>query len=426
LIEGSDGGLYGTTLDGGGLGNHWGVGTVFKLNRDGSAYTVLHFFTGGADGYGPYAGLMEGSDGGLYGTTFYGGSNTYLGTVFKLNRDGSDYTVLYRFKGGTDGYSPYAGLMEGSDGALYGTTSLGGSNYSWGTVFKLNRDGSAYTVLFSFPGGADGARPQAGLIEGTDGALYGTTSSGGSNDFGTVFRLNRDGSAYTVLHRFTGGADGAHPYAGLIGASDGALYGTTTNGGTNNAGTVFKLNRDGSGYTVLRSFTGGTDGAAPYAGLTQGQDGLLYGTTLGGGSNGYGTVFTLNKDGSGYRILFSFRGTADDGARPQAGLLKGSDGALYGSTLYGGDMNGGIVFKLFSSAPQVALTGISFGDLGAHLIFSGGAAGQAYKIQAITNLVMANGWQLIGSNTAAIDGRFQFLDIAASNYPARFYRSVTP
>ncbi len=334
LVEGSDGALYGTTVTGGAHD----VGTVFKLNKDGSGYLLLRSFTAtGSDGGSPN-GLVEESDGALYGTTSQGGSK-YEGTVFKLNKDGSGYTVLRSFDFSTgDGGFPYAGLVKGTDGALYGATT-GVGIYSDGTVFKLNQNGSGYSVLYEFSStGGDGKYPTAGLMEASDGVLYGTTPDGGVHA-GTVFKLNRDGSSYAVVRRFTGlGGDGSGPRAGLVEGSDGALYGTTAgNGSLVSVGTLFKLDKDGNGYRVLHSFTGGGgDGYGPQA-VVKGTDGALYGTTSGGGGSAFaGTVFKLNQDGSGYRVLLSFTGTAGDGSGPEAGLMEGSDGALYGTTSYGG------------------------------------------------------------------------------------------
>jgi uncharacterized repeat protein (TIGR03803 family) len=269
--------------------------------------------------------LVEASDGALYGTTSDGGTNG-AGTVFKLQRDGSGFTILHRF---LEGYgNALAALIEASDGALYGTTSEGGTNFD-GTVFKLQRDGSGYTVLHSFSqAGGDAAWPLAALVEGSDGALYGTTVGGGTNacgtdGCGTVFKLNKDGSSYMVLRNFGGDAfDGANPTAALVEGSDGMLYGTTRFGGITNGnaqfgggnGTVFKLNKDGNGYVVLRNFIGGIgDGLHPSEDLLQGSDGALYGTTAYGGADGIGsgTVFKLNKDGGGYAVLFSLSGGAD-------------------------------------------------------------------------------------------------------------------
>ncbi len=434
LMEASDGVLYGTTPDG---GVH--AGTVFKLNRDGSSYAVVRRFTGlGGDGSGPRAGLVEGSDGALYGTTAGNGSLVSVGTLFKLDKDGNGYRVLHSFTGfGGDGYDPQA-LVKGSDGALYGTTSGGGSSAFAGTVFKLNQDGSGYRVLYSFIGtGGDGSGPEAGLVEGMDGALYGTTPFGGianannPDGLGTVFRLNRDGSGYTVLRRFSGtSGDGSNPQASLLEGMDGALYGTTYRGGITNAivnpdgfGTVFKMNRDGTGYAVLRRFnpTGG-DGSGPQAGLVEGRDGALYGTTREGGSYSGGTVFKLNKDGSSYSVLRSLGGSVTDGSVPN-GLMIASDGALYGTTFLGGDIGFGTVFKLFSSPPQIVLASIQLSETGVWLSLAGAAAGQTCRMQAATNLNTPF-WQIIGTNVAGLDGKVQFLDTDASKYPVRFYRTL--
>ena len=222
--------------------------------------------------------MLEATDGSLYGVTTAGGSNN-VGIVFKLNKDGGGYTILHHFRTtGADGRTPESALVEGADAGLYGTTSSGGSN-NLGTVFRLNMDGSSYTNLHHFTGsGGDGAAPQPGLLKGSDGALYGATSAGGSNNVGTVFTLNTNGSAYTVLWQFsTSSADGRNPQAGLLEASNGVLFGTTYNGGTNNLGTVFKLQKDGSLYGVIVSFSSaGGDAAGPQGGVVFGTNGALW------------------------------------------------------------------------------------------------------------------------------------------------------
>lgn len=422
LIESTNGILYGTTSSGGSNNR----GTVFSVMKDGSDFRVLHSFsTNGGSGTRPVAGVIEGSDGVLYGTTSSRGSNGNHGTVFKLNKNGSGYLTLWHFSGGGDGRIPQAGLIEGNDEMLYGTT-YGGGVSDPGTVFKVGKDGSGKSVLHRFEGTADGKFPWARLLEGSDGALYGTTFSGttGSSLPGTIFKLNKDGGSYGVLHYFDYG-DGFYPFGGLIEASDGALYGTTTGGGSaGNYGTVFKLNKNGSGYGVIFSFTG--DGTAPRGSLAEGQDGALYGATYEGGIGTNGTVFKLNKDGSGYTVLHRFANNGGDGSSPHAGVLAASDGAVYGTTVVGGETNSGTVFKLFSSTPRIALASISNTEAGALLDLSGGAAGQTYNIQATTNLSIAEGWRVIGSNSAAIDGKFQFLDVSSSNHPMRFYRGAIP
>ena len=346
LMTGADGALYGTTY----MGGSNGVGTVFKINPDGSGYTVLRSFsTNGVDGHNPNAPLLAGSDGALYGTTYSGGSNG-VGTVFKLTTNGAGFTLLRSFvTSGGDAWWPVSGLMAGSDGTLYGTSYAGGSN-GVGTVFRLNSDGSGYAVLHHFlTNGVDGGIPYSALLAGSDGALYGTTSGGGSNKVGTVFKLGTNGVGYAVLHQFiTNSVDGRILHSGLIEARDGYLYGTTWAGGSNSAGTVFRLDKTGASYSVLRHFSTNTiDGMDPYD-LVQGADGALYGVTHSGGSNTVGTVFKLSTDGGGYAMLQSFSTAGNDGRYLRGALVQGNDGAFYGLTENGGTNNAGILFRLTS------------------------------------------------------------------------------
>jgi uncharacterized repeat protein (TIGR03803 family) len=364
LTEGHDGLLYGTTPEGG----SYGLGIVFSMSKDGNAYTILHHF--GPDptsGTNPRGTLLIGSDGMLYGTTLNGGAHAANdnqgGTVFKLNTDGSGYSVLHSFSANqNDGAYPSAGVIEGSDGLLYGTTEGGGKNPSaqWGTVFKLNRDGSGYTMLRSFGrSGGDGFDPMGPLVEGSDGMLYGTTQSGpvtsdGGTGNGSVFTLDKHGDHYRVLHILdpVNASDGIGP-TGLIQGRDGALYGTAQGGGSAVEGAVFRLNPDGTGYTVFHSFFASTrsDGFGPFAPPVQARDGALYGTTAEGGANAVGTVFKVNPDGTEYQIVHSFDDTNHDGADPRGSLIVGSDGALYGITRDGGTQLGtygraGTLFKV--------------------------------------------------------------------------------
>ena len=339
LVYGNDGAFYGTTA-GGGISN---AGTVFKLNQDGSGFVTLKSFVG-SDGAAPYAGLVLSTNGCLFGTT-YGGGLSNFGTVFKIARDGTGFSVLHSFTGAEDSKNPGAALIEGSDGALYGTTPFGNSA-TRGTIFKIQKDGNGYLVLHSFTGNPDGQQPQCKLLEGSDGALYGTASFGGPTVRGTVFTLQKDGSGYSTIYNFQNSADGSGPGAGLVEGSNGALYGTTSYGGTDNCGTIFKMNKDGSGHTVLRSFlaTGG-DGQRPNGELIEGADGALYGGTEAGGA-GYGTFYTLNKYTGGYSILRSFAGTGGDANSPRCALVQLNNDVLYGTTEFGGHSGGGCVFAL--------------------------------------------------------------------------------
>jgi uncharacterized repeat protein (TIGR03803 family) len=291
LVQGSDGFFYGTTFRGGTNANSYG--TVFQVSSNGALNSLYSFgstqdvFGVPLDGGLPEAPLVQASNGVFYGTCQYGGTNDYspYGTIFQISSNGT-LTISWSFTGASDGAAPEAGLVQGADGSFYGTT-FG----SYGGVFKFTPP-SAVTGLYSFTGGNDGANPYGGLVEGSNGYFYGTTTSGGTYTNGTVFRIS-SGGAFSNLYSFTGGNDGANPYGVLVQGSDGYLYGTTSSGGTHTNGTVFRISI-GGGLTNLYSFTGGDDGAKPYAGLVQGADGSFYGTTLNGGTNGYGTVFRLS------------------------------------------------------------------------------------------------------------------------------------
>ena len=190
----------------------------------------------GSDGEIPYAGLIQGGDGNFYGTTYFGGASN-LGAVFKVTPSGTE-TLLYSFAGGSDGQHPYAGVIQGSDGNFYGTTYQGGAG-GYGTVFEITPSGTE-TVLYAFAGGSDGANPEAGVIQGSDGNFYGNTLQGGANGLGTVFKITPGGTE-TILHAFAGSSDGANPGANLVQGSDGNLYRSTGAGGSGGFGTFFKV-----------------------------------------------------------------------------------------------------------------------------------------------------------------------------------------
>jgi len=306
LVQGSEGNFYGTAIAGGTNG----YGTVFRISPSGTYTTLYSFGSSPTDGEYPEAGLLQGSDGYFYGTTESGGTNydsnddAYdYGTVFRISPSGT-YASLYSFVGSpTDGANPEAVLVQGSDGNFYGTTIYGGTNYvadgGVGTVFRISPSGN-YTNLYSFGSSpTDGWNPEAGLVQGSDGNFYGTTTGGGTNGghyggVGTVFRISPSGT-YTSLYSFVGPpTDGLGPTAGLVQGSDGNFYGTCSGGGTNLFfGTVFRISPSGN-FTNLYSFgSSPTDGQNPYAGLVQGSDGNFYGTTEAGGTNGNGTVFKL-------------------------------------------------------------------------------------------------------------------------------------
>jgi uncharacterized repeat protein (TIGR03803 family) len=307
-----------------------------------SVEATLYAFSGGADGSYPDSGLTAGPDGNFYGTTTYGGANN-LGTVYKLTPAGA-HTVLYSFAGGPgDGQYPASGLELGNDGAFYVTTTAGGA-FGLGTFFKITLDGTE-TMLYSFGGDGSGASPQ-GLTLLADGNFYGTTTSGGANNLGTVYKMTPAG-VQTVLYSFAAAPDGQTPVAGLSSDSDGNLYGVTSNGGTDNFGTIFRIAPDGTGYATLHSFAGGpSDGAYPGTKLRNVTDGTLYGSTGGGGADGLGTIFKFDVISGVESVIHSFAGAPDDGSNPSCRLRVGTDGNLYGVSFNGGYFDLGTFFRI--------------------------------------------------------------------------------
>ena len=307
-----------------------------------SPETTIYAFAGDTDGRYPESGLTAGTDGNFYGTTVFGGTND-LGTVYKITPAGVK-TTLYSFAGGTgDGQYPASGLDPGDDGAFYATTTAGGA-FGFGTFFKITPDGQE-TMLYSFGGNGSGATPQ-GLTHLDDGNFYGTTTAGGANDLGTVYKMTPAGEQ-TVLYSFATGTDGRSPAAGLSGDSDGNLYGVTYHGGTNDLGTIFRIAPDGTGYTTLYSFAGGAaDGQYPGVKLRNVADGSLWGSTTSGGANGLGTIFRYDPSSGATTIVHSFAGAPDDGENPSSRLHRGNDGNLYGVTTYGGYFNLGTFFGI--------------------------------------------------------------------------------
>jgi uncharacterized repeat protein (TIGR03803 family) len=341
------GAMYGTT-EGGGPQN---AGTVFKIAPNGKE-SIVYAFKGGSDGSYPAAPLLITGSGTLYGVTSERGGagcgGNGCGTVFKLSPDGRE-TVLHLFHGGSnDGGTPLGGLIADKQGNLFGTTANGGidgcSDYDGcGTIFKLAPDGTE-TVIYRFTGGDDGGLPLSGLVADGNFNLFGTTAMGGADTLGVVYELV-GGRQQKVLHAFYG-RDGAFPASPLILDTSGDLYGTTTAGG--NQGVAFKLTPDGT-ETLLHSFTG-ADGASPYAGLVAEGQLSLYGTTSGGGADREtcggtcGVVFKLGPDGR-ETLLHRFKG-GRDGFNPQAGLSAAPSGNLVGTAEAGGRYGYGVVFMI--------------------------------------------------------------------------------
>ncbi len=382
VVQANDGLFYGTTICGGGTFDcsaRPDAGTVFRLDGvstlpDGSAFSALHAFTGGADGGSPYAPLIQATNRLLYGTTTCGGSSNCpygSGTIFSIDPAGGGFTTVHVFNGGTDGTSPYGGLVQGRDGKLYGTTYCGGGGgdclsplgpFGGGTIFRLDPTNGAFTTLHAFSDtDLAGCLSLASLVEDTTttGVFYGTMAWCGANGRGTVFKIDVSKNSrrnVTVLHSFTGAADGADPAAPLLIGLDGSLYGTSELGGFANVGTLFKLTTGGTGFTTLHTFAAGLDGGDPYAGLIQAHDGTLYGTTfyhsvLPGQT---GTIFRLDPGSGQFETVYTFTGGLD-GQNPSGRLAQideslapGFTGSLVGTTLFGGNVTNsgsGIIFR---------------------------------------------------------------------------------
>lgn len=320
--------------------------------------TTLHSFTGGTDGAHPSAGLVRDSKGNLYGTTQGGGAYAE-GAVFKVTAKSVE-TVLYSFCAVvqnlicTDGQNPVAPLVLDSLGNLWGTTMDGG-NYNNGAVFELNTS-DVETVLYSFQGkdggSTDGGTPYGGVVLDGEGNVYGTTAFGGTENFGTAFKVDSAG-VEVFSHSFTGTpSDGQNPYAGVVLDPKGNWYGTTEVGGANNAGTVFKVSS--TGRVTVRFSLNNTGGANPYGGLLRDSKGNLYGTTYYGGANGQGTVFKLDTKNN-ETVLYSFGTVTGDGAFPYAGLVEDKNGNFYGTTYQGGANDQGTVFELSAAGVETVL-----------------------------------------------------------------------
>jgi MYXO-CTERM domain-containing protein len=314
--------------------------------------------------------LTKGADGAFYGT---GNPVTSVagGIIWRATADGSEVRTLYQLNPETDAVTPGGGLLLASDGLFYGTTKFGKGTDSTGsgTIFKIAPNGTGFAIIHRFAPvtstntdfnavNTNGAYPEAELIEGHDGMLYGVARAGGENGTGTIFRIQRDGTGFQVLRvldkntaaanaGFLVNGDGAAPTGQLLQDADGFLYGTASGGGANGRGTVFRLAADGTGFQVLHHFTTPTttngvsknaDGIAPFAGLTDGADGYLYGVASQAGPNGFGSIYSIKLADLSFSVLFGFSNS--DGSRPVAELTRGTDGKLYGTTASGGEVSG--------------------------------------------------------------------------------------
>ena len=359
--QGLDGNLYSTAPTGGANGD----GAAFSFSVSTGLVTVLHNFAG-TDGAAPYSGLTLGTDGNFYGTTSAGGEYG-AGTIFQITAGGS-FTTLHHFTNGLDGGTPIAPPVEGTDGNFYGTTSTGGGAAGCGTVYSITTSGTP-TPLHQFSG-SDGCDPVAPLVLGNDGYFYGTTYGGGTSQAGTVFHISPAG-VFKTLQNFDN-ANGYEPN-GLIQGIDGNFYGTTTVGGASGSGEVFMITTAGA-PTVLYNFTGGSDGLEPYTGLVQATNQLLYGVTIYGGTED-GNIFSVSPTSPyPFASLYSFvQGTT--GEMPEAPLFQRTDGLLYGDTFRGGSNGEGTIFSLNLRLPPFVRLLPASGNVGATI----GILGQGFS-----------------------------------------------
>jgi uncharacterized repeat protein (TIGR03803 family) len=352
LVQGIDGSLYGAAAHGGDFSvlPPDGGGTIFRTDLAGNV-TTLHVFNG-VDGAVP-TGVVQGRDGAFYGTTAYGGEPAISsltpgnGTIFRISPAGA-VTTLFVFPGGERGFRP-GPLIQGSDGALYGTAVGGQTLYALlpGIVYRFDPATREYRILHTFVI-SDGRDPTGKLFEAGDGFFYGTTNEGGPSNAGVVYKVNAADS-FAVVHAF-GVNEGSEPKAGVFQASDGFFYGTLEQGGY--GGKVFRMDATGNVTTLFSFGPYSADGWRPVTNPIEGRDGFLYGTTPRGGtslSGSYGVVYRLSKTGS-LTVLHSFSGP--DGIQPSAAPVQASDGLLYGSTIVGGASGLGTLFKLDPGSAQ--------------------------------------------------------------------------
>jgi uncharacterized repeat protein (TIGR03803 family) len=425
--------LYGTANS---TGSSGGFGTVFKVNADGTGFRTLHTFAL-SESSNPVGGVILDTNT-FYGSLAYGGLGG--GGIFAVNEDGSGFKMLHRFTDtfsdppytNIDGANPLGGLALAS-GRLHGTT-VNGADFGNGAIFGINTDGTSFQNLHTFsafdtpnsPTNTDGGHPYGKLLL-LGNVLYGTTSGGGESGNGAIFSLNTDGTGFTNLHSFSGTDDGENLLTGLTLAGN-VLYGTAFAGGTWGWGTIFAINTNGSGFRTLYHFKGssnfGSDGAGPSGLICQGD--ILYGSTRSGGSQDFGTVFQIKTNGSGYRNLHSFTYGAGCGACPNwdgslpAGTLVFSSDRVYGIASGGGSYGFGVLFQI-SLAPIPTLLAIASDGSGGYYIRAQGPPNFSCQLQRAASLT--GPWTTTSSQTAPPSGLVEFHDLFPLASQA-FYRTI--
>ncbi|MGA2373610.1 MAG: choice-of-anchor tandem repeat GloVer-containing protein [Candidatus Korobacteraceae bacterium] len=356
------GNLYGTAYQGGSMNR----GTVYKLAHRGTGWALspLYNFTGQGDGGAPIAGVVFGPNGTLYGTTEFAGQDCGegCGVVFNVRPPTAicktvicpwTETVIYSFRGDTDGANPgYGDLTFDQAGNIYGTTYFGGTN-SQGVVYKLTPSNGKWTesAIHTFSGASDGENPYSSVIFDTSGNLYGTTFAGGAHGYGTVYQLTPNGSNWTenTLYAFQSATNGGKPFGGVVFDTAGNLYGATSSGGSGSGGTAYELMPSNGSWTfdLLYSFTGSAYLPGSYGSLTKDSAGNFYGTTVKDGANGVGSVFKLTPSNGGWTLtdLYDFAG-GSDGEIPYGSVLIDASGNLYGTASGGGANGYGVIWEI--------------------------------------------------------------------------------
>ena len=403
--------LFGTTMT-----HNPGAGTLFALNADGSGFTVLKSFNGGADGANPFSELTPSGDT-LFGTVSAGGTN-FRGAVFSIKTNGAAFKVLHTFtttsgtsETNSDGAGPRGGLAL-SGQTLFGVAQTGG-NFGAGTLFSVATNGTGFTTLHHFPAlagasetNSQGGKPVTTLVVAGN-TLYGVAVVGGASGYGTVFSLNTNGSGFTTLRQFNG-TDGNYPRALILAGN--TLYGTTSD-------SVFAMNTNGTGFTNLARFIAAGTGS-PYGPITLSGD-RIYGTTSSGGTAGIGTVYTVRTNGTGFVTLHEFPGQAGplstntDGSFPRGLSISGN--ALYGTAQNGGNWSYGTVFRLTFPLPTLTIV-----RSGTNLLLKWPASPGGFNLQTATNLSLPAPW-ITNASAPTVLGGENVITNRASN-PQQFYR----
>jgi uncharacterized repeat protein (TIGR03803 family) len=420
LVQGADGNFYGTTYYGGpnpGVPYSSGSGTVFKLTTNGNLTALSYFY--GTNGSRPRSGLVQAKDGNLYGTTHNGGTSTDIafsevgyGTVFRISPTG-EFTSLLSFVG-TNGACPAAELVEGPDGWLYGTTRAGGSTFNvprfgangYGSVFRISTNGE-FALVYSFTPDSIGVSPMSALLAASDGNLYGDCET-------VAYRLTTSG-VYDPIALL----DSSHAYSHLskvCEGRDGLFYLVCHGVNSNSPGQLFSFSTNGN-LSTLSIFPASI--TFSWGGAVEGTDGSFFGTSASGGTNDAGTIYRVSPDGV-FTTLVSLNNS--NGAAPQARLIQGVDGAFYGTTMYGGDFNYGAIVRVSVSsamAPKLRPPARSGGETTLNWSAIGG---RRYQVQTVTN-VAASAWNDTGPIVVATNS-LNACSILMSSAPQMHYRVI--